>query len=811
MRVLLICILTAIFVGVSSLKAQDIELSFQLVDHESKTFVSNAHVFINNGSKATVSDAEGRCQLRLSSLENQALVISHVSYETKIIPSSNFDDILNGSLLYMEPRKVELETIEFSAKRAPKWKKQYKLFRKHFIGQEDFASKCEILNPEVLRFEEENGELRVKAVDILQIDQKYLSYNIQFWLEECIIEANGSSYYKGYGHFSEKENTQKKHHKRREQIFQQSLAYFLQALISSPDLGALRKKGFEVAIEKYQLGQFYAIGKPTIHELVQADGLLEVYRLYFPEFLSITHTNLKQASNQNYQVSISKAEQQKFGSDASLSVQGGDRKVRSRLYKLEPYLLFDHRGVILNKQAVKEYDFWGQKRLASTLPIDYVSPLTENLALHVPSELDTLQIFKDLVGRNTLKKDIALGQLQKHWDLSYVPILLDIIHLSDDQDMIRHIKKTIRQHLPDMPLNFYEGSQWLWKKESMYSHLYYDFKGYIYSALDPKFRQYFEHRADQSLIRLDEVLWGGVRQDGIPPLRNPTMIQANDASYLSDSDIVFGMTIGNQAFAYPQRILAWHEFFTDTINGQSIAGVYCTLCGTVIIYNTEHDGVRHQLGTSGFLYRSNKLMYDQASQSLWSTIEGKPVIGPLVNQGIELSIIPVESTTWGTWVKRHPKTKVLSIKTGFDRNYNEGEAYKAYYATDELMFPVPKQDQRLANKAPVFIVRTQHLERDPLAISVDYLQEHPLHVDQVLDQKILILTEAMGSSRAYLVDSSTWSSYKAGILTDAKNQTWKVSDQEIIGPDGQSFPRLPAHEIFWFAWVNVYPNTRLVH
>lgn len=67
----------------------------------------------------------------------------------------------------------------------------------------------------------------------------------------------------------------------------------------------------------------------------------------------------------------------------------------------------------------------------------------------------------------------------------------------------------------------------------------------------------------------------------------------------------------------------------------------------MILYDTEYDGINHALGTSGFLYRSNKLMYDQATQSLWSTLWGAPVVGPLVGRGIELERTSVVTTTWG--------------------------------------------------------------------------------------------------------------------------------------------------------------------
>jgi hypothetical protein len=57
-------------------------------------------------------------------------------------------------------------------------------------------------------------------------------------------------------------------------------------------------------------------------------------------------------------------------------------------------------------------------------------------------------------------------------------------------------------------------------------------------------------------------------------------------------------------------------------------------------------------------------MYDRATSSLWSTLTGGPVVGPLAGQGIELETSPVVTSTWGEWRRRHPDTRVLSLETG---------------------------------------------------------------------------------------------------------------------------------------------------
>ena len=149
--------------------------------------------------------------------------------------------------------------------------------------------------------------------------------------------------------------------------------------------------------------------------------------------------------------------------------------------------------------------------------------------------------------------------------------LLDILRLSQDDWQQQVIRTLLDEHVPAIKADYFNGIQSLWNATPNYGNYYADFKAYLYSAFDPAFYQYFYKRGSQTKIRLDEIIWGGVRQDGIPPLNLPTMMAATQATYLSDTDVVFGLVINGEARAYPKRIIAWHEFVTDYIGEQSIA------------------------------------------------------------------------------------------------------------------------------------------------------------------------------------------------------------------------------------------------
>ncbi len=419
--------------------------------------------------------------------------------------------------------------------------------------------------------------------------------------------------------------------------------------------------------------------------------------------------------------------------------------------------------------------------------------------------------FVTLLTQPPKEHKAAYNTLRETWEKGYVVMALEVVHLSRDRGVESNLLKIMKKKTgKNFGFDVDRWYEWLWEEEETPAPYYAEFKAAIYSLIDEKFQGYFDSD-ETSLIRLDEVRWGGVPQDGIPPLRSPKMIGAAEANYLKDSHVVFGIKVGDDARAYPKRILAWHEMFVDTVGGVPVAGVYCTLCGTVILYETTHKGVEHALGTSGFLYRSNKLMYDQGTQSLWNTMWGQPVIGPLAGKGIELKRGSVVTTTWGEWRRRHPDTKVLSLDTGHRRDYSEGAAYRSYFATDDLMFNVPKTDKRLKNKDEVFGLMLSEQADQPLAISVDYLDENPIHHDKIGTIALVVLTDTSGAARAYEVGEVEIASWdRDRTATDKEGKRWILHEDRLEAEDGSVLPRLPAHRAFWFGWFSAYSHTRLI-
>jgi hypothetical protein len=353
--------------------------------------------------------------------------------------------------------------------------------------------------------------------------------------------------------------------------------------------------------------------------------------------------------------------------------------------------------------------------------------------------------------------------------------------------------------------------RWIWSQPYDPHPGYAAFKSALYGQIDPGFRRFFPANV-QATIRLDEIDWGGVGVNGIPPLRSPATIPAADAGWLRDDHVVFGIVIDGAARAYPRRILAWHELALDQLGGVDLSIVYCTLCGTVIPYDSRFGDRRFTFGTSGLLYRSNKLMFDEETGSLWSSLEGMPVVGPLVNQGLRLTFHPVVTTTWGEWKRDHPSTTVLSIETGHERDYSEGAAYRDYFASDRLMFEVSVRDGRLRNKDEVLVLRSEFIAgQPPVAIAVDRLKRNSAFTFTAGERTFVVVTTVAGANLMYESGGHTFDPRLVDRqLRDSKGRTWTVTDDALAGDAGERLRRVPAHRAFWFGWVAQHPTTTLI-
>lgn len=186
--------------------------------------------------------------------------------------------------------------------------------------------------------------------------------------------------------------------------------------------------------------------------------------------------------------------------------------------------------------------------------------------------------FTTLVRGSGTSRAAALRWVTDNWQPDWVPMAITAsdmrLRRGTAGDLVALLESKTGQ---TFGYDFSAWRRWAWSLDLPSHPGYAQVKGRAYGLIDPVFETHFWARSAQfptPEIRLEEIVWGGVERDGIPPLRNPPMVAADEASYLAPSDVVFGVALNGQARAYPKRILGWHEMVTDTIGDVPIAAVY---------------------------------------------------------------------------------------------------------------------------------------------------------------------------------------------------------------------------------------------
>ena len=302
----------------------------------------------------------------------------------------------------------------------------------------------------------------------------------------------------------------------------------------------------------------------------------------------------------------------------------------------------------------------------------------------------------------------------------------------------------------------------------------------IYTPLEPAWNNLL---VDNSVLDWRIVSWGGVLIDArpydttddpcncIPAIDNPTLLSAEEGTWLPDEDVVFGVVINGEARAYPRQIMEVREMVNDTLGGRDFAMPYCTLCGSAQVWFTDEmpDGVdRPIMRTSGLLSRSNKVMYDLNTYSIFDTFRGTADAGPLLDEGIALTGHTVVTSTWGAWKEEHPDTTILTEDLSLGRNPDFRNTRDAFGP----IFPVGDVDPRLA------------IQEDILGVILDNGRPLAIHVNSA--------TSALSRGEIIEVEGIQVVSSGDGIAA--------------LDSDGNE---ITAHQAFWFAWAQFYPTTGL--
>lgn len=328
----------------------------------------------------------------------------------------------------------------------------------------------------------------------------------------------------------------------------------------------------------------------------------------------------------------------------------------------------------------------------------------------------------------------------------------------------------------------------------------------------------------RALVPLEQIVPGGPPPDGIPPIDRPRFETASRVSWLDPAEPVLALELAGDARAYPIQILLWHEIANDTVGGTPVAVTYCPLCNTAITYERTVRGVPVTFGTSGRLYRSDLVMYDRATKTLWVQFSGQGVVGPLM--GTELTLVPSGMVSWQEFRAAHPEGQVLSRDTGFDRPYGK-TPYVGYDTDPDPFLFNGKADPRLSAIARVVGVQAggaakaypfETLRRggDPAVVNdrvgtSDIVVFFKRAQKSALDADRITASRDVGETGVFsrrLGNRVLTFAARGGVIVDRQTRsTWDILGRASAGPlKGSRLVPMSKVDTFWFAWSVFIPN-----
>lgn len=164
----------------------------------------------------------------------------------------------------------------------------------------------------------------------------------------------------------------------------------------------------------------------------------------------------------------------------------------------------------------------------------------------------------------------AARLLKEARDPSLVPGLVDALFFTPKRargEIVDVLRSLSGENLGE---SYYDWVELVGRRQDLRpSPGYLAWKVRLLSRIDPTYGRVLTTDS-ASRIRIEEIVWGGVRLDGIPSLEDPPRVRASEAGSLSEKELVFGVSLGGAHHAYPLRFVSWHEMVNDTVGGEPL-------------------------------------------------------------------------------------------------------------------------------------------------------------------------------------------------------------------------------------------------
>lgn len=274
----------------------------------------------------------------------------------------------------------------------------------------------------------------------------------------------------------------------------------------------------------------------------------------------------------------------------------------------------------------------------------------------------------------------------------------------------------------------------------------------------------------EATVPAAEIREGGPERDGIRSVDEPEWVSPEEArEWVAPPNPVLGVSLDGEAVAVPLHLIEYHQIVNASLGGAPVAITYDPLTGVPRAFVRRTGGRELELGVSGLVHNASFLMYDRETESLWQQFSGEALSGPRAGERLERLRVRLEPL--GTWLSRHPDTRVL-VRPAPKRIDYRYSPFAAYIASETVPFPVKARDDRHHPKEMVLGV-------------------------EVGDEEVAYLSSAVVAAGGRVRDEVGGHTLELVYDVDQAVFSWEAP------------PELRVTEGFWFAWKAFHPDTRV--
>jgi hypothetical protein len=298
---------------------------------------------------------------------------------------------------------------------------------------------------------------------------------------------------------------------------------------------------------------------------------------------------------------------------------------------------------------------------------------------------------------------------------------------------------------------------------------------------------------------------------------------------------VISVEIGGKAKAYPLNMLTVHEISNDKLDGIPILATYCPLCNAGVVFDRRVvlEGKEEVLTfeVSGMLRKSDMVMLDTRTETLWQQFLGEAIVGE--HTGTFLEVIPSMIISVEEFFDRYPKGRILSNKTensqlaasygnnpyvGYDSK--SGQPYERYFDPGAVDPRLPAMERVIDIQVdgqykiyPFSLIAEEGVINDTFR-NVPLVFFHGGQTVSVLDSRMVKYSRAIGSVTVFdpVVDGRRliFDKTPEGFRDRESGSLWDITGRSLEGPmKGQQLDIVPHSNHFAFAWLAFFPESEI--